>query len=96
MQKVLQTSFDLPYMGQTALGANWNKTDQQQQVRFLKAVDQLRHGRTLRFGQYNGQTLTVGKTTSRPNGVWMDSRINQANGQPIKRMGGPAARRLPR
>ncbi len=31
------------------------------------------------------QTVTVGKVTSRPNGVYMvDSRINQTSGQPIK------------
>lgn len=86
MQKVLQTSFDLPYMGQTALGANWNKTDQQQQVRFLKAVESAEaRAYSERFGQYGGQTVTVGKVTSRPNGVYMvDSRINQTSGQPIK------------
>ena len=38
-----------------------------------------------RFGQYAGQTLTVGKVTSRPNGVAIvDSKLNQATGQPIK------------
>src|SRR5262249_8546385 len=38
-----------------------------------------------RFGQYGGQTLTIGKVTTRPNGVTMvDSRLNQSNGQPIK------------
>ena len=25
IQRVLQNNFDLPYMGQTALGVNWNK-----------------------------------------------------------------------
>lgn len=86
MQKVLQTNFDLPFMGQTALGANWNKTDQQQQVRFLKAVESAEaRAYSERFGQYGGQTVTVGKVTTRPNGISMvDSRINQTNGQPIK------------
>lgn len=86
MQKVLQAYFDLPYMGQAALGANWNKTDQQQQVRFLKAVETAEaRAYSERFGQYGGQTVTVGKVTSRPNGVYMvDSRINQTSGQPIK------------
>jgi phospholipid transport system substrate-binding protein len=86
MQKVLQAYFDLPFMGQTALGANWNKTDQQQQVRFLKAVEGAEaRAYSERFGQYGGQTVTVGKVTTRPNGVSIvDSRINQTNGQPIK------------
>ena len=38
-----------------------------------------------RFGQYAGQTLAIGKTISRPNGVFVvDSRLSQSNGQPIK------------
>jgi phospholipid transport system substrate-binding protein len=86
MQKVLQSNFDLAYMGQTALGANWNKADQQQHARFLKAVESAEaRAYSERFGQYGGQTVTVGKVTSRPNGVFIvDSRINQSNGQPIK------------
>lgn len=86
IQKVLQTSFDLPFMGQTALGANWNKADEQQRVRFLKAAESAEaRAYSERFGQYGGQTLTLGKVTSRPNGVFMvDSRLNQSNGQPIK------------
>ncbi len=86
MQKVLQTYFDLAFMGQTALGANWNKTDQPQQVRFLKAVENAEaRAYSERFGQYGGQTVTVGKVTTRPNGVSIvDSRINQTSGQPIK------------
>ena len=38
IQQVLQTKFVLPYMGQTALGANWNKASEAQRVRFLKAA----------------------------------------------------------
>ena len=37
IQRVLQTSFDLPYMGQTALGVNWNKATEPERARFLKA-----------------------------------------------------------
>ncbi|MFO1083287.1 MAG: ABC transporter substrate-binding protein [Reyranellaceae bacterium] len=86
IQKVLQTSFDLPFMGQTALGANWNKADEQQRMRFLKAAESAEaRAYSERFGQYGGQTLTLGKVTNRPNGVFIvDSRLNQSNGQPIK------------
>jgi len=86
IQQVLQTKFDLPYMGQTALGANWNKASEAQRVRFLKAAETAEaKAYSERFGQYGGQTLAVGKTTSRPNGVFIvDSRLNQTNGQPIK------------
>lgn len=86
IQRVLQTSFDLPFMGQTALGANWNKADEQQRVRFLKAAESAEaRAYSERFGQYGGQTLSLGKVSSRPNGVFIvDSRLNQSNGQPIK------------
>ena len=85
-------------MGQSALGAHWNKaTPRPQRARFLKAADSAEaRAYSERFGQYGGQTLTVGKVTTRPNGVFIvDSKLNQSNGQPIKlRMGSP--RRRPR
>ena len=86
IQKVLQTSFDLPYMGQSALGANWNKANEAQRARFLKATETAEaRAYSERFGQYGGQTLNIGKVTTRPNGVFIvDSRLNQSNGQPIK------------
>ena len=86
IQRVLQTRFDLPYMAQTALGTHWAKATPEQQARFVKATETAEaKAYAERFGQYSGQTLTVGKTTSRPNNVWIvDSRLNQANGQPVK------------
>jgi phospholipid transport system substrate-binding protein len=86
IQQVLQTKFDLPYMGQTALGTNWNKANEAQRARFLKAAETAEaRAYSERFGQYGGQTLVVAKVTTRPNGVFVvDSRLNQSNGQPIK------------
>jgi phospholipid transport system substrate-binding protein len=86
IQRVLQTNFDLPYMGQQALGANWNKASEAQRTRFLKAAETAEaRAYSERFGQYGGQTLTVGKVTARPNGLFtVDSRLSQTNGQPIK------------
>jgi phospholipid transport system substrate-binding protein len=86
IQQVLQTKFDLPYMGQTALGANWNKASEAQRARFLKAAETAEaRAYSERFGQYGGQTLVVAKVTTRPNGVFVvDSRLNQSSGQPIK------------
>jgi phospholipid transport system substrate-binding protein len=86
IQRVLQTNFDLPYMGQQALGANWNKASEAQRVRFLKAAESAEaRAWSERFGQYGGQTLTVGKVTPRPNGQFIvDSQLSQSNGQPIK------------
>jgi len=86
IQQVLQTKFDLPYMGQTALGANWNKASEAQRVRFLKAAETAEaRAYSERFGQYGGQTLVINKVTPRANGVSIvDSRLNQSNGQPLK------------
>jgi phospholipid transport system substrate-binding protein len=86
IQRVLQTNFDLPYMGQQALGANWAKANEAQRARFLKAAESAEaRAYSERFGQYAGQTLTVGKVTNRPNGVFIvDSQLSQSNGQPIK------------
>ena len=86
IQRVLQTNFDLPYMGQQALGANWNKASEAQRVRFLKAAESAEaRAYSERFGQYGGQTVTVGKVTTRPNGLFIvDSQVTQSNGQPIK------------
>ena len=86
IQKVLQTSFDLPYMGQQALGAHWAKANEAQRTRFLTATETAEaRAYSERFGQYGGQTLAIGKVVTRPNGVFIvDSKLNQSNGQPIK------------
>ena len=86
IRKVLEQSFDLSYMGQQALGKYWASTNPELQARYLKAaVGAEAHAYAERFGQYGGQTLTLGKVTTRPNGVTVvDSRLNQTNGQPIK------------
>jgi phospholipid transport system substrate-binding protein len=84
--QVLQTRFDLPYMAQVALGSHWAKATPEQQARFVRATETAEaKAYSERFGQYLGQTLTLGKTMARSNGVWIvDSRLNQSNGQPIK------------
>jgi phospholipid transport system substrate-binding protein len=86
IQQVLQTRFDLPYMAQTALGTHWAKATPEQQARFVRATETAEaKAYAERFGQYAGQTLAIGKTTARPNGIFIvDSRLNQSNGQPIK------------
>jgi phospholipid transport system substrate-binding protein len=86
IRKVLQAKFDLPFMGRSALGRYWNSASEAQRSRFLAAVETAEaRAYSERFGQYAGQTVTVGKVTSRPNGVSIvDSQLNQTNGQPIK------------
>ncbi len=86
IKKVLQANFDMNAMGRSALGTHWNQTTEAQRTRFLTAVETAEaRAYSERFGAYAGQTLTVGKVTSRPNGVSIvDSRLNQSAGQPIK------------
>lgn len=85
IRQVLESDFDLPYMGRSALGTNWAKATPEEQQRFLKAaVEAEAHAYSERFGQYGGQTLTVGRVTDRGNGVFVvDSKLNQTSGQPI-------------
>src|SRR5258708_16053221 len=73
-------------MGQQALGANWNKASEAERTRFLKAAETAEaRAYSERFGQYGGQTLTVGKVTPRANGLFsIDSQLSQSSGQPIK------------
>jgi phospholipid transport system substrate-binding protein len=86
IRKVLETNFDLAYMGRAALATHWDATNPELRQRFLRAVASAEaRAYSERFGQYGGQTLSVGRVTSRPNGVSMvDSRLNQTSGQPIK------------
>jgi len=83
---VLQTNFDMLAMGRSALGTHWNQATESERTRFLKAVATAEaKAYSERFGQYGGQTLTIGKVTPRANGVSIvDSRLNQTTGQPIK------------
>jgi phospholipid transport system substrate-binding protein len=86
IREVLQTNFDLPYMGRSALATHWEATSEPQRQRFLAAaVSAEAHAYAERFGQYGGQTLTLGRVSTRANGATVvDSRLNQSNGQPIK------------
>jgi phospholipid transport system substrate-binding protein len=86
MERLLQTKFDLGYMGQFALGQYWGKATEAQRTRFLKAAASAEAtAYSERFGQYAGQSLQVGRVTTRPNGAYVvESKINQSSGQPIK------------
>src|SRR5260370_16735768 len=67
IQRGLQNSFDLPYMGQTALGVNWNKATEAERVRFLKAAETAEAPPYSQpFGQYSSHPVTAGKLTPRP------------------------------
>ncbi|MFZ5779867.1 MAG: MlaC/ttg2D family ABC transporter substrate-binding protein [Pseudomonadota bacterium] len=85
-RQVLETRFDLPYMAQVALGTHWARATPDQRARFVRATESAEaRAYSERFGQYLGQTLSITKTQKRPNGVfWVESRLNQSNGQPIK------------
>jgi len=85
IRAILLAYFDLPFMAQSALGTHWAATPPAQRERFLKAVVSAEaRAYSERFGQYGGQTLAVGRVSTRPNGVTVvDSKLSQANGQPI-------------
>jgi phospholipid transport system substrate-binding protein len=85
IRAILVAYFDLPFMGQAALGTHWAATPAPQRERFLKAVVSAEaRAYSERFGQYAGQTLTVGRVSTRPNGITVvDSKLSQSNGQPI-------------
>jgi phospholipid transport system substrate-binding protein len=85
IRQVLLANFDMAAMGRAALAKHWDSLNEAQRDRYLKAVISAEaRAYSERFGQYGGQTLTVGKVASRPNGVSVvDSKLNQTNGQPI-------------
>ena len=85
IRQVLLNYFDLPYMGRAALATHWEATGAVQRERFLKAVVSAEaRAYSERFGQYGGQTLTVARVSTRPNGASVvDSKLTQSNGQPI-------------
>ena len=85
IRAILVAYFDLPFMGQSALGTHWAATSPPQRERFLKAVVSAEaRAYSERFGQYGGQTLSVGRVSARPNGITVvDSKLSQASGQPI-------------
>jgi phospholipid transport system substrate-binding protein len=85
IQKILTTNFDMTYMGRAALGTHWDGTGEPERARYLTAVASAEaHAYSERFGQYAGQTLAVGRVTSRAGGVSVvDSKLNQSEGPPI-------------
>ena len=82
MRRLVLEHFDLPYMARAALGTRWNQVSEQQRARFIAAVEAsetLAYGE--RLGRYASYTLTTGRVTSRPNGVWIvDSRLKRTGG----------------
>ncbi len=82
--QVLESEFDLNYMGRSALGTHWNQATPEQRERFLKAAANAEaHAYAERFGQYGGQTLTLGRVTSRGGSSFVESKLNQSDGEPI-------------
>lgn len=85
IRRVLEAYFDLAYMGRATLGNYWNQITPEQRERFLKASASAEaRAYAERFGQYTGQTLTVGRTTTRGSGVSIvDSKLTQSGGGPV-------------
>jgi phospholipid transport system substrate-binding protein len=85
IRRVLESYFDLAYMGRSTLGSYWDKTTPEQRQRFLKASASVEaRSYAERFGQYRGQTIAVGRITPRGNGVSVvDSKLTQNSGDPL-------------
>lgn len=85
IRRVLESYFDLAYMGRSTLGSYWNQATPAQRERFLKAFAIVEAGSYAeRFGQYRGQTITVGRITPRGDGVSIvDSKLTQNSGDPV-------------
>ena len=85
IKRVLEAYFDLAYMGRSTLGNYWNQTTPEQRARFLKANASVEaRAYAERFGQYHGQTVTVGRVNARGNGVSIvESTLNQSEGAPV-------------
>lgn len=85
IRRVLEAYFDLAYMGRSTLGNYWNQATPEQRERFLKAsADVEARAYAERFGQYRGQTLTVGRIANRGNGVSViDSKLALSSGDPV-------------
>jgi phospholipid transport system substrate-binding protein len=83
--KTLTANFDMDYMGRAALGTHWDGTTEPERQRYLAAVVSAEaHAYSERFGQYAGQTLTVGRVTPRSGGASVvDTKLNQSDGTPI-------------
>ena len=86
IRQLLQTNFDLPYMGSKALGTHWAQASEQQRMRFLAAVETSEaRAYSERLGNFAGAAVTIGTVSTRPNATWMvDSTLTLASGQPIK------------
>jgi phospholipid transport system substrate-binding protein len=86
IKTVLETKFDLGYMGKSALATYWDDKNQLLMDRFLKAAATSEaRAYSERFGQYGGQTVVINKVVNRPNGVAIvESLLNQSSGPPIK------------
>ena len=85
VRRVLEGHFDLAYMGRSTLGNYWNQATPEQRERFLKASASAEaRAYAERFGQYRGQTVTVGRINARENGVFIvESKLNQSDGDPV-------------
>ena len=84
IRRVLEAYFDLAYMGRSTLGNYWNQATPEQRERFLKAnASAEARAYAERFGQYRGQTVTVGRINPTGNVTIVDSKLNQSDGDPV-------------
>ena len=85
MLQLLQAEFDLDYMARSTLGTHWDQATPEQRQRFRNAIATAEaQSYARRFGQYAGQTVTVGRVIPRGSGVTVvESMLNQSNAEPV-------------
>ena len=84
MMRVLQADFDLDYMARSTLGTHWNEATPEQRQRFLNVIANAEaRSYAQRFGQYSGQTIAVSRVNRRADGAFVESQLNQRNGEPV-------------
>lgn len=78
------TYFDVPSIGRFVLGHNWRPAPPEEQERFLELFQEVNvFTWARRFGDYDGQALTIGGATADgPGGAFVDSVVEQTGGQP--------------
>jgi len=86
MTQVMQESFDLQAIGRSVLGRHWNTATPEQRQRFIAAFSKSEvKAYSMRFKEYSGQTLNVGKVTANGASQMVDSQIVQPNSsQPVR------------
>jgi phospholipid transport system substrate-binding protein len=81
---LFDTYFDLPSAARFVLGRNWRSASAEEQERFVALFEDINiYTWARRFKDYNGQQLVLaGATPDGPKGAYVETKVEQGNGQP--------------